>query len=178
MNFDISTRIERVITDLQLKKVEFASRLKIDQSYVTQLTTGRRNPSERLISDICREFSVNETWLRTGEGEMFVQKTRAQEIDEFISDILKGEPDFRQQLVSLLARMTPEEWKMLERKAIELVDAMKKTSNIDGQEKTSPASTEDAEEAYRKSSGYAPNRALSASNTSGGTERNTDTKAV
>lgn len=163
MNYGIGTRIERVITDLQLKKVEFASRLKIDQSYVTQLTTGRRNPSERLIADICREFSVNETWLRTGSGEMFIQKSRAQEIDEFISDIMKGEPDFRQQLVSLLARMTPEEWKLLEKKAYELLDEMKKTS---------PQSTEDAEEAYRKSLGYAPSRESSALNISGGTERN------
>ena len=178
MNSDVGPRLGELVKALGMKKVRFAEQVGVDQSYVTQLTKGIRQPSDLLVTSICREFNVNETWLRTGEGEMFVQKTRAQEIDEFISDILKGEPDFRQQLVSLLARMTPEEWKLLERKALELVDAMKKTSNIDGQEKTSPASTEDAEEAYRKSSGYVPNRALSASNTSGGTERNTDTKAV
>lgn len=178
MSNNIGKRIETIIVSANIKKNQFAKQLDIDQSYVTKLTSGKQEPSGRLISSICEKFGVNETWLRTGEGEMFVQKTRAQEIDEFISDILKGEPDFRQQLVSLLARMTPEEWKMLERKAIELVDAMKKTSNIDGQEKTSSASTEDAEEAYRKSYGYVLNRALSASNTSGGTKMNTDTKAV
>ena len=164
--------------DINLNQEDFGAKLGVTGAAISRVESGARNPSDQIILAVSREFNVNETWLRTGEGEMFVQKTRAQEIDEFISDILKGEPDFRQQLVSLLARMTPEEWKLLERKALELVDAMKKTSNIDGQEKTSPASTEDAEEAYRKSSGYVPNRALSASNTSGGTERNTDTKAV
>ncbi len=171
-------RIKHLRKSLGLTQKEFGDRIGVKPNTVATYEQGRNKPIDAVVGLICREFSVNETWLHTGEGEMFVQKTRAQEIDEFISDILKGEPDFRQQLVSLLARMTPEEWKMLERKAIELVDAMKKTSNIDGQEKTSPASTEDAEEAYRKSSGYVPNRALSASNTSGGTERNTDTKAV
>lgn len=171
-------RIKQVRKYHNLTQTQFGDRIGVKGNTITNYENDMRTPSDAVILSICREFSVNETWLRTGEGEMFVQKTRAQEIDEFISDILKGEPDFRQQLVSLLARMTPEEWKMLERKAIELVDAMKKTSNIDGQEKTSPASTEDAEEAYRKSSGYAPNRALSASNTSGGTKMNTDTKAV
>ena len=55
-----------------MKKVEFAHKIKVDQAYVTQLTTGKRNPSDRLIDAICREFNVSEDWLRTGNGEMCV----------------------------------------------------------------------------------------------------------
>ena len=163
MKTGIGRRIEHVISKMGLKKVEFASRLKIDQSYVTQLTSERRNPSDRLISDICREFNVNETWLRTGEGEMFIEKTRTEEIDQFISEIMQGEPDFRRRLVSVLARMTPEEWELLERKALELVAEMKNAS---------PATTEDAEEVYRSSLGFAPIEESSALNTTAGTKEN------
>lgn len=68
----IGDRIGELIESLGMKKVRFAERLKIDQSYVTQLTSGKRNPSDRTISDMCREFNVNEEWLRNGNGEMFL----------------------------------------------------------------------------------------------------------
>ena len=72
---NIGERIGKLIETLGIKKVRFAERLKIDQSYVTQLTSGKRNPSERTISDICREFNVREEWLRNGTGEMFLDFT-------------------------------------------------------------------------------------------------------
>lgn len=74
MENNIGNRINQVIEAIGIKKVKFAERLKIDQSYVTQLTRGKRNPSDRLLADICREFNVSEAWLRTGEGEMFVRR--------------------------------------------------------------------------------------------------------
>lgn len=57
---------------------------------------------------------------------MFIQKSRGDEIAAFVGDILRGEPDFRQSLISVLARMTPDEWGMLERKALELLEEIKK----------------------------------------------------
>ena len=71
MGSTIGERILRIIQEQGLKKVAFARRIKVDQAYVTQLTTGKRNPSDRLIDAICREFNIRETWLRTGEGEMY-----------------------------------------------------------------------------------------------------------
>lgn len=79
MNDEIGYRIGALIEALGMKKVRFAERINIDQSYVTQLTSGKRNPSDRTISDICREFNVREEWLRTGTGEMFLDFTE----DEF-----------------------------------------------------------------------------------------------
>ena len=79
MNDEIGYRIVALIEALGMKKVRFAERINIDQSYVTQLTSGKRNPSDRTISDICREFNVREEWLRNGSGEMFLDFTE----DEF-----------------------------------------------------------------------------------------------
>lgn len=79
LNDEIGYRIGLLIDALGMKKVRFAERINIDQSYVTQLTSGKRNPSDRTISDICREFNVREEWLRNGSGEMFLDFTE----DEF-----------------------------------------------------------------------------------------------
>lgn len=75
----IGNRINELISTMGIKKVRFAERLMIDQSYVTQLTNGKRTPSNRIISNICREFNVREEWLRNGNGEMFLELTE----DEF-----------------------------------------------------------------------------------------------
>ena len=70
----ISDRISQCITATGLTKTAFSQKIGLTQAYISALSIGRKIPSDRTIADICREFNVNETWLRTGEGEMF-QKT-------------------------------------------------------------------------------------------------------
>lgn len=65
-----------------LTQAEFADKINISRNYIALIETGRREPSDRTIYDICRVFRVSEEWLRTGSGEMFLPKSRAQEVDE------------------------------------------------------------------------------------------------
>lgn len=67
----ISVRIARCIDASGLTKTSFAQKIGLTQAYVSALSIGRKSPSDRTIMDICREFNICETWLRTGEGEMF-----------------------------------------------------------------------------------------------------------
>lgn len=122
----INERISQVIEQTGMTQTAFAEKLNITQAYVSKLSIGAKNPSDRTITDICREFDVNEVWLRTGEGEMFIRKSRTDEITAFVGDILRGEPDFRQRFISVLARMTTDEWKLLEKKVLELSEEIKK----------------------------------------------------
>ena len=69
----INDRIARCIVESNLTKTAFAQKIGLTQAYVSALSIGRKKPSDRTISDICRDFGINETWLRTGEGEMFCQ---------------------------------------------------------------------------------------------------------
>ena len=121
----MNERIQAIIDAKHLKKVDFAKQLKLSAPYISELCSGKTQPSDRTITDICREFDVNEEWLRTGEGEMFIHKTRTDEITAFVGDILRGEPDFRQRFISVLARMTTDEWKILEAKVLELAEEIK-----------------------------------------------------
>lgn len=102
---------------------EFASRLNLSRSFINQIEVGAKNPSDRTILDICREFNVNEEWLRTGEGEMFIPKTREDAIADLTLELLKDEPDsFRNRVVSALAKMSVEEWKVLEKMFDDIVN--------------------------------------------------------
>lgn len=123
----MNERIKKIRKALGLTQHEFAERLNIGRGTLANYEVGRNEPIDAVIFLICREFDVNEHWLRTGEGEMFIQKSPGGEISAFVGDILRGEPDFRQRFISVLARMTTEEWKLLERKVLELAEEIKRT---------------------------------------------------
>lgn len=66
----MNSRIKSVREYLEMNQEEFGSKINITKSAISLIEAGKRNLSSRTISDICREFDVNEDWLRTGEGEM------------------------------------------------------------------------------------------------------------
>lgn len=68
----IGERIKVVRQNAGLTQTAFAARIGIKQPSLTAIERGDNNPSEQTVFVICREFRVNETWLRTGQGEMFV----------------------------------------------------------------------------------------------------------
>ena len=64
-------RIKKIRKELDLTQQEFAEKIGIKRNTIANYETGRNNPIDSVISLICREFDINEEWLRTGEGEMF-----------------------------------------------------------------------------------------------------------
>lgn len=67
-------RIKALRKALGLTQQEFADRMGLKRNTVATYELGRSRPSDSAISLICRTFNVNETWLRTGEGEMFTER--------------------------------------------------------------------------------------------------------
>ena len=122
----IADRIRKLIEALGIKKTTFAEKINVSQAFVTQITKGTSQPSDRTITDICKNFGVNEIWLREGVGEMFRKKSRNEELADFFGDLQFGDSGFKQAFVTVLARMGPEEWQMIERKARELAEEIKK----------------------------------------------------
>lgn len=123
----IAQRIIQVVNATGGNKSDFARKINLSPGYISKLDKEpEREPSDRTIFDICREFDVSEKWLRTGEGEMFIQLSREEEIADFFGDVLRGEPDFKRKFVSILARMSDEEWALLEKKVLELMEELKK----------------------------------------------------
>ncbi|MBQ9347855.1 MAG: helix-turn-helix transcriptional regulator [Oscillibacter sp.] len=81
---------------------------------VSRIESGLSAVTDQTRISVCREFNVREEWLRTGAGEMLVQRSREDEITEFCKDITAGNPDFRRRFISALAKLNPEQWLMLE----------------------------------------------------------------
>lgn len=118
----LGERIKKVRRDKDLTQYEFGKRIGIKANSVSLIESGNRNASDQVIISICREFNVNETWLRTGEGEMFVQRSRDDELASFVDELLaKESTDFRRRLVTALSRLNPEQWDVLEAVALELM---------------------------------------------------------
>lgn len=109
-------RFKELRKELNVTQQEFADKLKISRNFVAQIEMGSKVPSDRTIDDVCREFDVNEEWLRTGNGDMFVPGIKDKQISAMLADVMKsGEDSFRHRLVSALARLDDEGWDNLEK---------------------------------------------------------------
>lgn len=116
-------RIKKIRKELDLTQQEFADRIGIKRNSVAKYETGENAPSVASISLICREFNVNEEWLRTGKGEMFIPQTRDEQIASFIGSIQMEENNsFKKRLISVLANLTEEQWELLADIAEKLAD--------------------------------------------------------
>lgn len=111
----LNERINYLIKNLGMKKTAFAEKLNVSQAFVSQLCSGVKQPSERTIQDICTKFNVNEEWLRTGNGEMFIRLSRNDEISKFVGELMKEEEDsFKNRLIAGLAALDDTGWDVLE----------------------------------------------------------------
>jgi len=75
-----------------LNQEEFGKRIGAKQSTVTAYECGNRIPLDVSVTAICREFNVNEQWLRDGIGEMHPPKTRGEEIGEIVKSAAQSDP--------------------------------------------------------------------------------------
>jgi transcriptional regulator with XRE-family HTH domain len=111
----MNERIKEIRLSFGLTQVEFGRRIGVKQSAVTGYENGNRQPLDTVITSICREFGVNETWLRTGEGPPFVEITRAEQIQQMVDDIMRDHPEaFRRRVVTALAGLDEKGWIALE----------------------------------------------------------------
>ena len=111
----VNERIRELRKILDLNQTEFGTRIGIKQGSIAAYESGARTPMDTVILSICREFNVNETWLRTGEGEMFAPMSRSETIAQFAGKLMRDEDEsFRRQLIEALAQLDEKEWEVLE----------------------------------------------------------------
>ena len=121
-------RIKELRKALGFTQQEFSERIGVKRNTVAQYEMGRNPPGDTVITLICREFNVNEAWLRTGEGEMFRPKSRNEELFEFAAKAAEGDPNSIQaQLLAVMARLTTDQWEVLAQVAQEFVEETKKS---------------------------------------------------
>lgn len=68
----MNERIKQIRRELGLTQAEFAERIGLKQNSIALIESGKRNISDQAVLSICREYGVNEEWLRTGDGDKFI----------------------------------------------------------------------------------------------------------
>jgi len=107
----LNERIKKLRKTLGLTLEKFGERLGVKRNSVSQWENGINNVSDQVRKSICREFGVNEEWLLSGSGPMFIQSSTFS-LDEFVKsrgasdlelDIMKAyfdlEPDVRKMII-------------------------------------------------------------------------------
>ena len=108
-----------------ISQEEFGYRLGVSRDVIANLerTTNPVAPTEQMLKLICREFNVNETWLRTGEGEMFNALSRDEQIAYRLGAMLAGQGDtIQKRLIAALSDLDESEWSAVEAFARKLVE--------------------------------------------------------
>ena len=120
---NLKERLKKLRKSLDMTQQAFADKIGMKQNTIAQYEMGRTVPSDAIIFSICREFNVNEQWLRDGTGAMFVEIPRDEQISTFIGDLLKDEEDsFKRRLISGLCGLDDNGWKVLE----DFIDSIQK----------------------------------------------------
>ena len=117
----MNDRIKKLRKTLGLTQREFGERTGIKPNTVATYEIGRNQPIDAVISLICREFNVNETWLRTGEGEMFVEKPETR-LDELALEFNLDELDRKMMLGYL--RLSPSDRMVIKRYMQNVLDGV------------------------------------------------------
>lgn len=111
----MNNRIRTIRKSVGLNQTDFGARIGVKQTAVAAWESGTRTPMDAIIQSICREFNVNELWLRTGEGEMFRKLDKMDELMEAVGRFFANETDeFRLRFVSAAIHFTDAQWQALE----------------------------------------------------------------
>lgn len=122
----VNERIKAVRLALGISQEEFGKRLGVTRGAITNIELNKVEPKPLFVDLICREFNVNEDWLKNGAEPMFLQRSRNEELSAFFGDLLNGEPDFKHRLISVMSRLSVDQWQMLADMANMLVEEMQK----------------------------------------------------
>lgn len=115
METTIGERIAMVRKSRDYTLEKFGEAIGIKKGSVSLLERGINTPADRTIFMICNRFSVNEQWLRTGEGDMLKNVTPSEEIASFLGTLaIAGDENFKKRLILYLAQMKDSGWEKLE----------------------------------------------------------------
>jgi transcriptional regulator with XRE-family HTH domain len=104
----INKRMKEIRNALGLSQVKFSSIIALSSGYLARIETGYMAVNERLIKLTCSSFNVNESYLRYGEGDMFLEDIPDGKFKNLVS-LVKGLPpkyqDFLFEILDMLLKL-------------------------------------------------------------------------
>jgi HTH-type transcriptional regulator/antitoxin PezA len=112
----LNERLKQLRTVLGLSQEAFGETVGVTKAAISRIESGINSLSDRMILSIVTQHNVNERWLRTGEGDMFIELSKDEQIEDFIGNLLSSEEDsFKRRLISGLAALDENGWNVLEK---------------------------------------------------------------
>lgn len=118
----MNSRILQVRKYLNLSQKEFGNSLGVSRDVIANYENGRVIPPNSIIKLLCSVHSINQRWLETGQGEMLDRVNRKSDLEILLETLSTNDKDgYKKRLVSVMARLKPEDWEVLERIAREML---------------------------------------------------------
>lgn len=119
----MNDRLKEIRNFFKMSQEEFGNKIGIaSRAHISSLESGVRNITDRIVKDVCREFGVDEDWLRTGKGTMFPPKTEDEKLASLTGKLFSEDNDFKKRMIGLMLEMSEDEWELVEKFIDRLVD--------------------------------------------------------
>lgn len=110
----MNERILQLRTALNLSQEAFGNKIGITRAAVSKLELGGNSVTDTRVKLICATYNVNEHWLRTGQGEMFIEMS-VDEFDTLIGELLADDASgldvgFKKEFISYLLKLDEVQW--------------------------------------------------------------------
>ena len=129
-------RLRLLRKELGLTQREFSERIGIKPNTFSQYESGRNEPIDAVLRLICETFNVNEEWLRTGSGTMFVQRDPFDEVYKMVNEMLWDESsELKRRLVTAILRLSPAQLRYAREWIMETFDLEPAAANPDPEER-------------------------------------------
>lgn len=122
----MNERFKKVRLMAGLSQEEFGKKIGIEsRGHISALESGNKNITDRIVNDVCREFNVNEEWIRTGNGEPTIKRTRRQEIGAFANEVMDlPDENIKKRLIEALVKLDERDWETIAK----IADSLKEGS--------------------------------------------------
>lgn len=121
---NINERIFQLRKSLKLSRTAFGEPLAASDSVIKNLEYNITEPKPTFIELICRTYGVSQTWLETGEGEMFEPQTQDEELAQAFGELLADPDDtFKKRFIAALLQLDPSEWGAIEQFCRTVIDS-------------------------------------------------------
>ena len=127
----IGERIKEIRKGEGLTQQKFADRIGAKQNTVAQYEIGRNAPIDPVITAICKEFDIQEDWLRHGLGPMRAAKSDEEEVTDYVAQALNGSSEFKKAVVKMICTRSEEDLKALERSFMYIYQELQKEKGQD-----------------------------------------------
>ncbi len=124
---EISERLKAVRKKIGKTQQELADALNLKQNTIATYEMGRTTPSDRTIADICRLYNVNEDWLRTGEGNMFIELAPDEELENIFDKIHFSGDETIRAIIRTYWALSDRDKAVVRQVILEIADQIKKS---------------------------------------------------